>query len=78
MSKGSGALKDQLSGIADKVKTTLDEVSKNEAIKKAGEITQTIGEKAEGAKKVVGEAAETLGKSGAFKVTQLIKEVFHI
>jgi len=68
MNKGTGVLKDQLSGIADKVKTTLDEVTKNEAIKKAGEITQTFGKKAEGAKKVVEDAAETIGKSGAFKV----------
>lgn len=68
MSKSSGVLKDQLSGFAEKVKTTFDEVGKNETLKKAGEFTHTLGKKAEGAKKVVEDAAESIGKSGAFKV----------
>jgi phage-related protein len=68
MSKSSNVLKDQLTGLAGKVKSTLDEVGKNETLKKAGEMTQTIGKKAEDAKKAVGSAAESIGKSGAFKV----------
>jgi hypothetical protein len=68
MSKSSSALKTQLSDIAGKVKTTLDEVGKNEALKKAGEFTEAIGKKAEGAAKAVGSAAESIGKSSAFKV----------
>ena len=68
MSKSSSVLKDQLTGLADKMKTTFDEVGKNEALKKAGEFTQTLGKKAEGATKALGSAAENIGKSGAFKV----------
>ena len=68
MSKSSNVLKDQLSGFADKVKTTMDEVGKNETLKKAGEFTHSLGKKAEGAKNFVGDAAESIGKSGAFKV----------
>ena len=41
---------------AGKVKTSLDEVGKVEAMKKAGEFTQNIGQKA-------GSAAEALGRS---------------
>ena len=66
MSKSSNVLKDQLSGIAGKVK--IDEVGKNEALKMAGQFTEAIGKKAEGAAKAVGSAAESIGKSGAFKV----------
>ncbi len=73
MSKSSSVLKDQLSGLADKVKTTFDEVGKNETLKKAGEFTQTLGKKAEGAKKAVGDAAESIGKSGAFKVIKFVR-----
>ncbi len=71
MSKSSSVLKDQLSGLADKMKTTFDEVGKNETLKKAGEFTHTLGKKAEGAKKAVGDAAESIGKSGAFKVMKI-------
>lgn len=62
-----GALKDQISGIAGKMKDRLDEVSNAEAMKKAGEFTQTLGKKAGGAARVVGDAAESIGQSGAFK-----------
>lgn len=51
--KGKGAFKEHMSGLADKVKDTLDEVSKEEALKRASEIAQEIGKKAEGAAKVV-------------------------
>ena len=72
MSKSSNVLKDQLSGIAGKVKMTIDEVGKNEALKMAGQFTEAIGKKAEGAAKAVGSAAESIGKSGAFKVGSII------
>lgn len=76
MSKSSSVLKDQLSGLADKMKTTFDEVGKNETLKKAGEFTHTLGKKAEGAKKAVGDAAESIGKSGAFKAASTSAAVF--
>ena len=72
MSKSSSVLKDQLSGFADKVKTTFDDVGSNETLKKAGEFTQSLGKRAEGAKKAVGDAAESIGKSGAFKVIIIV------
>ena len=76
MSKSSSVLKDQLTGLADKVKTTLDEVGKNETLKKAGEFTQTLGKRAEGAKTAIGTAAENIGKSGAFKVKRKLRFKF--
>ena len=72
MSKSSSVLKDQLSGLADKVRTTLDDVGSNETLKKAGEFTHSLGKRAEGAKKAVGDAAESIGKSGAFKVITFV------
>ena len=63
-SKSSSVIKDKLSGIADKVKDSIDEASKAEPIKKASE---TIGKTAEDVGRVVGGAAESIGKSGAFK-----------
>ena len=63
-SKTTNVLKEQLSGITDKVKGTVEEVSKSEAVKKAGEFTSTIGKQAETVTKV----AENIGKSEAFKV----------
>ena len=72
MSKSSSALKHQLTDLAGKVKTTFDEVGKNEALKKAGEFTEAFGKKAEGAAKAVGSAAESFGKSNAFKVRQVV------
>ncbi len=66
-SKEGGVFKDHMKGVADKVKGTIDDVSKTEALKKASQFTETIGKRAEDAAKVVGGAAENIGKSGAFK-----------
>jgi len=66
-SKKASALKEQLSGIADKVKDTVDDVAKSEAIKKASEFTETLGKSTEGARKTIGDAAESISKSGAFQ-----------
>ncbi|TRY62186.1 hypothetical protein TCAL_09248 [Tigriopus californicus] len=60
--------KQHVSGLAEKVKGTLDEVSKHESIKKATEYTESFGKRAEGAAKAMGSAAENIGRSGAFKV----------
>jgi len=62
--KGSSVIKDKISGIADKVKGSIDEAANTDAIKKAG---QTIGKTAEDVGRVVGGAAESIGKSGAFQ-----------
>lgn len=56
-SKSTSAIKSQL---ADKVKETIDEISKAEALKKAGEFTQNLGKQAE-------DATEKISKSGVYK-----------
>ena len=58
--KGSNVFKDHVSGIAEKVKGTIDEVTKAEGVKKATQMGQNFGQN-------VAEAAENLGKSNAFK-----------
>jgi len=65
--KGSSVIKEQLSGIADKVKDTVDDVAKSDAVKKASEFTETLGKSTEGARKSIGTAAESISKSGAFQ-----------
>lgn len=60
--------KQHVSGLAEKVKGTLDEVSKHETIKKASQYTESFSKRAEGAAKAMGSAAENIGRSGAFKV----------
>lgn len=66
--KDGSVFKDHMKGVANKVKGTIEEVSKTDAAKKASQFTETLGKRAEDAAKVVGEAAENIGKSGAFKV----------
>ena len=65
--KGSSAFKEQLGGIKDKMKDTIDEASKSEAAKKAGEFSKTIGKQAESFTKV----AENIGQS------QYVKSASH-
>ena len=56
-SKGASQIKSQF---AEKVKGTFEDLSKADAVKKAGEFTQNIGKKA-------GETAENIGKSNVFQ-----------
>ena len=49
------------------MKGTIDEVSRTDAAKKATEFSSVVGKRAGEAAKAVGGAAETIGKSGAFK-----------
>lgn len=76
--KSGGALKDQISGLTDKLKDTVDDLSKNETIRKASEFTGNIGEKTKGATESLGKAAEQLSQSSAFqtatKTATTIKE----
>lgn len=65
--KGSSAFKDQLSGLADKVKDTEALKKAEEAFKKASELGEKLGESTEGARKTIGSAAESISKSGAFQ-----------
>jgi len=63
----SSVFKEHMKGVADKVKGTIDEVSRTDAAKKATEFSSVVGKRAEEAAKVVGGAAESIGKSGAFQ-----------
>jgi len=55
--KSTSAMKSQ---IAEKMKETLDEISKAEALKKAGEYTKNLGKQA-------GDASEKIAQSGVYK-----------
>lgn len=65
--KGQSVFKEHISGLADKVKGTLDEVSKAEAVQKASKMGEEIRGKAGSAAKNIGSKAEELGKSNVFK-----------
>merc|ERR1719315_1009030 len=73
-----GALKEQLSGLTDKLKDTVEDLSKHETVRKASEFTGNIGEKTKGATESIGKAAEQLSQSSAFqtatKTASTIKE----
>lgn len=66
--KTGGAFKDQLSGLTDKLKDTVEDLSKHESLKKASEFTGNLGEKTKGATESLGKAAEQLSQSSAFQV----------
>jgi len=62
--KGGNVFKEHVGGIAQKVKGTLDEVSRTESVRR---VAEEVGKRAEDAKKAAADAAESVGKSGAFK-----------
>ncbi|XP_054262357.1 mitochondrial import inner membrane translocase subunit TIM44-like [Macrosteles quadrilineatus] len=66
-SKTSEVLRESLGSIKDRVQETLDEVSKTEIAKKAGQIREEIGKTAKGAAESISESGQKLGKSGAFQ-----------
>ena len=66
--KTGGAFKEQLSGLTDKLKDTVEDLSKHESLKKASEFTGNLGEKTKGATESLGKAAEQLSQSSAFQV----------
>ena len=65
--KSGAGLKDQISGLTDKLKDTVEDLSKHESIKKASEFTGNLGEKTKGASESFGKAAEQLSQSSAFQ-----------
>jgi len=65
--KSGGAFKDQISGLTDKIKESVEDLSKHETVKKASEFTAELGEKTKGATETIGKAAENISKSSAFK-----------
>jgi len=66
-SKSGGALKDQISGLTDKIKESVEDLSKHETLKKASEFTADLGEKTKGATETFGKAAENISQTSAFK-----------
>merc|ERR1711915_1172201 len=67
-SKQTGSvLKDQLSGVTDKLKESMEDMSKHESVKKASEFTENITAKAKGASESLGQAAENISKSSAYR-----------
>ena len=65
--KDNNVFKEHITGLADKVKGTLDEVSKAEAVQKASKMSEDLRGKAGSAAKNLGSKAEELGKSNVFK-----------
>merc|ERR1711970_912199 len=67
-SKNTGsAIKDQISGITDKLKESVEDISKHESVKKASEFTENISAKTKDATESLGRAAETLSKTQAYQ-----------
>ena len=64
----AGALKEQISGLSDKIKEQVDDLSKHEGFKKASEFTGNIGDKTKGAAETIGKAAENIGQTRAVKM----------
>ena len=80
--KDDNVFKEHVSGIKDKVKGTLDEVSKAEAVKRAAKISEDLSKKAAESAKVVGSMAENIGANQAFqaasKGAESIKEEIEV
>jgi len=67
-SKNTGsALKDQISGLTDKLKESVEDISKHESVKKASEFTENISAKTKGATESLGRAAENISKTQAYQ-----------
>lgn len=66
-SKGSEAFKDQLDSLKGKVSTVLDEASKSELGKKAGQLGEEISKSAKGVGETISETGKKLGQTNAFQ-----------
>ncbi|XP_067011956.1 mitochondrial import inner membrane translocase subunit TIM44 isoform X2 [Anabrus simplex] len=66
-SRSTEALKETLGTIRGKVQEALEEASKSDIAKKAGQITEEIGKSARGAAETISEKGQKLGKSGTFQ-----------
>lgn len=65
--KGSEVLKGKLDTIKGRVSGAIEEASKTELAKKAGEIGAGLGKSARGAAETISETGQKLGKTGAFQ-----------
>ncbi|CAB0007483.1 unnamed protein product [Nesidiocoris tenuis] len=66
-SRSSEVLKERLDSLKGKVSDVLEEASKTELAKKAGEIGAGIGKSARGAAETISETGQKIGKTGAFQ-----------
>ncbi|XP_033342394.1 mitochondrial import inner membrane translocase subunit TIM44 isoform X2 [Megalopta genalis] len=66
-SKGSEALKEKLGSLKEKVQEVLEEASKTELGKKAGQLGEEISKSAKGAAETITEKSQALGKTSAFQ-----------
>ncbi|XP_069699311.1 mitochondrial import inner membrane translocase subunit TIM44 [Periplaneta americana] len=66
-SKGTEVLKDKLGTIKGKVQEALEEASKSDIAKKAGQLTEELGKSARGAAETLSEHSQKLGRTGAFQ-----------
>ncbi|XP_076290971.1 mitochondrial import inner membrane translocase subunit TIM44 isoform X2 [Lasioglossum baleicum] len=65
--KGSEALKEKLDSLKGKVQEVLEEASKTELGKKAGQLGEEISKSAKGAAETITEKSQALGKTSAFQ-----------
>ena len=65
--KSGSVLKEQFSGLTSKIKESVEDLSKHEAVKKATEFTETLGKTTSRASESLGKAAENISKTNAFQ-----------
>ncbi|XP_015587374.1 mitochondrial import inner membrane translocase subunit TIM44 isoform X2 [Cephus cinctus] len=65
--KGSEVFKEKLDSLKEKVHEVIEEASKSELGKKAGQITEEISKSAKDAAETITEKSQALGKTGAFQ-----------
>ncbi|XP_011255310.1 mitochondrial import inner membrane translocase subunit TIM44 isoform X1 [Camponotus floridanus] len=66
-SKGSEAIKEKLDTLKEKVQEVIEEASKTELGKRAGQLGEEITKSAKGAAETISEKSQALGKTGAFQ-----------
>ncbi|KAF7385693.1 hypothetical protein HZH66_011535 [Vespula vulgaris] len=74
-SKGSEAIKEKLDSLKEKVQEVIEEASKSELGKKAGQLGEEITKSAKGAAETISEKSQALGKTGAFQTISQTAEV---
>ena len=65
--KSGSVIKEQFSGITSKIKESVEDLSKHEAVKKASEFTESLGKTTARASESLGKAAENISKTNAFQ-----------
>ncbi|XP_076167119.1 mitochondrial import inner membrane translocase subunit TIM44 isoform X2 [Ptiloglossa arizonensis] len=73
--KSSEVLKEKLDSLKEKVHEVIEEASKSELGKKAGQISEEISKSAKGAAETITEKSQALGKTSAFQTISQTAEV---